>query len=149
LIGLSLRTVTLMAALRAPIGVALLVAAIAATGAVDAQTYGAGVSSSGQANCNNSGSSQNSANGGSSGLYGDSSSNGQQGSCGSNYQQGGGATQSVSPSIFSPVVIQQTPSQSDTPAQPVEDLRVTAPADNSTSTPLYARPTGSGGAFQL
>ena len=118
-------------------------------GAVEAQTYGAGVSSSGQSNCNNSGNNQSNGNGGdSSGLFSGSSNNSQQGFCGPGYQQSTNGIQS-SASTFSPVTIQSNTSQTQNGAQPTEDLRVPTPADNATSTPLYARPTGNGGAFEL
>jgi protein involved in polysaccharide export with SLBB domain len=134
---------------RLVVGLVSIVASVSIVGSAQAQTYTAGVSSSGQQNCNNSGSSQSNGNGGdSSGLFGDSSNNSQQGSCGPGYQQGATATQGSS-STFSPVTIPQNTTQTQPNSQPIEDLRVTTPADNATSTPLFARPTGNNGAFEL
>ena len=138
-----------MSVFHSTIGAICILAALAVGVSADAQTYGAGVSSSGQSGCANSAVGQsNSAGNDSSGLFGDSSNNSQQGSCGPGYQQGASATQGSS-STFSPVTISQSTSQSQNNAQPIEDLRVTTPPDNSTSTPLFARPTGNGGAFEL
>ncbi len=119
---------------------------------VAAQTYGVGVSSSGQngVGCNNgqSGSAYSTNTSGQTNT-GASGYDQQQNCAGSAYQQGGGSSGAAS-AAFTPLVIPQVDNAAIAAGTPTENLRAVNPlTDNALPAPLYARPSASPGQFQL